>query len=79
VFIVITLSNLKINFLDLVYCTGFYKSNASDLVMFLFSVCVAACTKATESSRNNYVKVDRDRAVSIATRYGLDGPGIESR
>jgi hypothetical protein len=23
--------------------------------------------------------VDRDRAVGIATRYGLDGPGIESR
>ena len=23
--------------------------------------------------------VDRDSAVGIATRYGLDGPGIESR
>jgi hypothetical protein len=23
--------------------------------------------------------LSRDRAVSIATRYGLDGPGIESR
>jgi len=23
--------------------------------------------------------VDRDRAVGIATRYGLDGPGIESQ
>jgi hypothetical protein len=24
-------------------------------------------------------QVDRDSVVSIATRYGLDGPGIESR
>ena len=24
-------------------------------------------------------KVDRDSAVGIAIRYGLDGPGIESR
>ena len=25
------------------------------------------------------IKVERDRVVGIATRYGLDGPGIESR
>ena len=25
------------------------------------------------------MKVDRDSSVSITTRYGLDGPGIESR
>jgi len=25
------------------------------------------------------VPVDRDNSVGIATRYGLDGPGIESR
>ena len=26
-----------------------------------------------------YIYMDRDNAVDIATRYGLDGPGIESR
>jgi hypothetical protein len=26
-----------------------------------------------------YIYIDRDSSVSIATRYGLDGPGIESR
>ena len=26
-----------------------------------------------------YIIVGQDSAVSIATRYGLDGPGIESR
>jgi hypothetical protein len=26
-----------------------------------------------------YIYMGRDSAVSIATRYGLDGPGVESR
>ena len=29
--------------------------------------------------RNSNVNVDRDGSVGIATRYGLDGPEIESR
>jgi hypothetical protein len=28
---------------------------------------------------SNIIEVDRDSSVSIATRYGLDGPVIESR
>jgi hypothetical protein len=27
----------------------------------------------------DFVKMGRDSVVGIATRYGLDGPGIESR
>jgi len=27
----------------------------------------------------SYVQVDRDSSVGIVTRYGMDGPGIESR
>ena len=46
-------------------------------VLFLSSVTWGAYTKATESSRNKHVKVDRDSVVGIATRYGLDGPGID--
>ena len=31
------------------------------------------------SSILSYLKVGRDSSVGIATRYGLDGPGTESR
>jgi len=30
-------------------------------------------------SSHTLVRDDRDSSVGIATRYGLDGPGIESR
>jgi hypothetical protein len=37
----------------------------------------AVCSKTTDS--NGIHRVGRDSSVGRATRYGLDGPGIESR
>ena len=38
-----------------------------------------ALWKTVVFERVDILSVGRDRSVSIATRYGLDGPGIESR
>jgi hypothetical protein len=41
-------------------------------------VCVYACVYACMYVCINYVGAGSVSSVSIATRYGLDGPGIES-
>ena len=44
------------------------------------SLCLAACPQmAAESLSIRFLYVGRDSSVGIATRHGLDGPGIESR
>jgi hypothetical protein len=79
VFIVSTLSHLKINSFWTLSTAQVINLTFRTFVLFLASVTGGAYNKATESSRNKYVKVDRDSIVGIATRYGLDGPGIVSR
>jgi hypothetical protein len=39
----------------------------------------STCSVRLVQFRFNLPSVDRDTSVGIATRYGLDGPGMESR
>jgi hypothetical protein len=40
---------------------------------------IAVFTKSRQNTTHSTHIVDRSSSVGIATRYGLDGPGIESR
>jgi hypothetical protein len=42
-------------------------------------ICITAYQIFARNNNNNNNNVGRDSSVGIATHYGLDGPGIESR
>ena len=68
------LAHLFLTFLDFIlYCPFFYVINWR-FVLFLFSLCFPVFFYWVVQ-----YTVGRNSVVSIATCYGLDGPGIESR
>jgi hypothetical protein len=58
---------------DIILFDSLHDSSIGPLHLTPFSAALASISVCFESG------VGRDSAVGIATRYGLDGPGIESR
>ena len=53
------------------------RRGCSDVICCTCTKCCVVIVTSADSTEN--IQMGRESAVGIATRYGLDGPGIESR